>query len=63
MLSFNVFMFLLIIPYCQSNIYLKEMNDYVDMAMGILNDSSEHDSTGKFIKKPYFFFSSNLLLM
>jgi len=25
------------------------MNEYVDMALEILNDSSEHDSTGKFI--------------
>jgi len=45
MLSFSVLTFLLIILYSQSNIYLKEMNDYVDMAMGILNDSFEHDST------------------
>jgi hypothetical protein len=49
MLSFTVLTFLLILPYSQSNIYSKEMNDYVDMAMGILNDSSEHDPTGKFI--------------
>ncbi len=24
------------------------MNDYADLALDILNDSSEHDSTGKF---------------
>ncbi len=49
MLSFNILTFSLIISYSQSNIYLKEMNEYVDMALEILNDSSEHDSTGKFI--------------
>jgi len=62
MLSFSFLTFLLIIPYSQSNIYLKEMNDYVDMAMGILNDSLEHDPIGKFIyllnNKETFFFSS-----
>ncbi len=31
------------------------MNDYVDMAMGILNDSSENDSIGKFIYLCFLF--------
>ena len=48
-LSFDVLTFVfLITSSCQTNISMKEVNDYVHMvAMGILNDSSEEDSTGK----------------
>ncbi|UJR35614.1 hypothetical protein I4U23_028364 [Adineta vaga] len=45
MLSFSVLSFLFIIPISLTNIVVKETDDYVDMTIGILHDSSEEDLT------------------
>ena len=50
MLSFSILTFFLIISYSHPQIYLQnDMNDYVDMVMEVLNDSSESKPIGMLI--------------
>ena len=57
MLSFGIFIFCLLLSFALSNILMREMDDYVDLAMNIFNNSSN----GKFID--FFFWFKEILFI